>query len=70
MRSFEPCLCGDPECGRCFPKAFEIPCNCCKGKPDECKCEWDEYAIVDPDGNPTGAYSEYCTAHPIFRADA
>lgn len=20
---FEPCLCGDPECPRCFPGAFE-----------------------------------------------
>ena len=20
MKSFEPCLCGDPECGRCFPQ--------------------------------------------------
>jgi hypothetical protein len=23
--SFEPCLCGDPECGRCFPRSPEEP---------------------------------------------
>ncbi len=23
MKSYEPCVCGDPECGRCFPK----PCS-------------------------------------------
>ena len=24
-RSIEPCLCGDPECPRCFPRSRERP---------------------------------------------
>ena len=27
MKSYEPCLCGDPECGKCFPQERETDCD-------------------------------------------
>lgn len=36
-----PCLCGDPECRRCFPATSPAPCPCC-GLMVNCKCEWGE----------------------------
>ena len=46
---------------------MEEPCDCCGGQPDECKCQWGDATIYDPDGTPTGNTEEYCYAHHDLR---
>jgi hypothetical protein len=53
-RSFGPCLCGDPECRRCFPAQSPAPCPCCQHIVN-CRCEWSENS--DEDG------ADYCVMH-------
>lgn len=60
-------MCGDPECGRCFPGRTDGDgadlCECCGGTPVECSCEYGTVPIYDPDGRPTGDEEDVCVRH-------
>ena len=72
MRDYQPCLCGDPECRRCFPGTAEddgySPCECCGGSVMQCKCEYATGPVYDPDGRPTGAEEDYCVTHSVVQS--
>jgi hypothetical protein len=45
MKRFEPCLCGDPECPRCFPDSWRTH-RLASGH--ECYCELADEGLVEP----------------------
>lgn len=51
MRAVEPCLCGDPYCGRCFPGGAEEPEPL---RDDQRPCAWcgEAFDVYPWAGNP------------------